>query len=80
MEKASGDPAGTQASLSAPDRHSPSRCRFAPRPLQGAEAPVPEAPDFILDKKDVYTGWDIKKIENLLDARLKKGRKTAAPS
>ena len=37
-------------------------------------------PTFILDKKDVYTGWDIKKIENLLDARLKKGRKTAAPS
>jgi hypothetical protein len=31
---------------------------------------------FILDKKDVYTGRDLKEIEILLDARLKKGRKT----
>jgi hypothetical protein len=37
-------------------------------------------PTFILDKKDVYTGWDLKEIENLLDARMQKGRKTAAPS
>ena len=37
-------------------------------------------PTFILDKQDVYTGWDLKEIENLLDARMQKGRKTAAPS
>ena len=37
-------------------------------------------PTFILDKKDVYTGWDLKEIENLLDAHMQKGRKTAAPS
>ena len=37
-------------------------------------------PTFILDKQDVYTGWDLNEIEKLLDARLKKGRKTAAPS
>jgi len=32
-------------------------------------------PAFILDKKDVYTGWDLKEIEILLDTRLKKGQK-----
>jgi hypothetical protein len=37
-------------------------------------------PTFILDKTDVYTGWDLKEIENLLDMRMQKGRKTAAPS
>jgi hypothetical protein len=37
-------------------------------------------PTFILDKQDVYTGWDLKEIENLLDACMQKGRKTAAPS
>jgi len=37
-------------------------------------------PTFILDKKDVYTGWDLKEIESLLDARIQKWRKTAAPS
>ena len=37
-------------------------------------------PTFIVDKQDVYTGWDINELGNLLDARLKKGRKTSAPS
>jgi hypothetical protein len=37
-------------------------------------------PTFILDKQDVYTGWDLMEIEKLLDTRLKKGRRTAAPS
>ena len=37
-------------------------------------------PTFILDKQDVYTGWDLKEIENLLDACMQKGRKIAAPS
>jgi len=35
-------------------------------------------PAFILDKKDVYTGWDLKEIEILLDTRLKKGQKLPA--
>ncbi|HOG17047.1 MAG TPA: hypothetical protein PLB96_06855 [Syntrophales bacterium] len=35
-------------------------------------------PTFILDKKDVYTGWNIEKIENLLDARLHQGGRTPA--
>jgi hypothetical protein len=37
-------------------------------------------PTFIVDKQDVYTGWDLNELGNLLDARLKKGRKTPAPS
>ncbi len=32
-------------------------------------------PAFILDKKDVYTGWELEEIEALLDARLRKGQK-----
>ena len=28
--------------------------------------------------KEVYTGWDLKDIEMLLDARLKKGQKKPA--
>ncbi len=35
-------------------------------------------PTYILDKKDVYTGWDIKEIERLLDMRLQDGRKVSS--
>ena len=35
-------------------------------------------PTFILDKKDVYSGWEIEKIESLLDMRLQGGRKSAS--
>jgi hypothetical protein len=35
-------------------------------------------PAFILDHKEVYTGWDLKEIEMLLDSRLKKGQKQRA--
>lgn len=31
-------------------------------------------PAFIIDKKDVYSGWDRQKLEDLLDARLKAAR------
>ncbi len=37
-------------------------------------------PAFILDQSEVYTGWDLDQIENLLDARLAQGRQTANPS